>query len=346
MRSLKAFVISFVLSLTVFGILAYNIVSNAFDIKFSVPTINNSTVASEEIDSPIRPNKPVEDNSEEVEENFDEITVPVGDLNLPTGKESEISLLYIGTDYQPSLFDYNKSGYDEDGFYVKKRKVMAETFLLIKIDRAKQTFLFSAIPANTIMNKNTNKTIGELYSEKGASYMVDCVYALTGIQVEYVSVAGVEDTAKILKKFGNVMYDVPCNMEYKNEEIKLDVNIQAGLQNLTPAQVHDMLRFDEYSADFIYTRESVLVDFTQVLFEKLTAPAYFSKAEEMYKSIHSMLETNFDVADFKDNIDLFFSFSKYRTVVVTYPGYEKEEFGEILFVPTTSEALGSYEEYK
>ncbi len=346
MRSLKAFVISFVLSLTVFGILAYNIVSNAFDIKFSVPTINNSTVASEEeLDQPVKPNRPVGDNSED-EEVFDDITVPVGNIEVPAGDENEISLLYIGTDYQPSLFDYNKSGYDEDGFYVKKRKVMAETFLLIKIDRAKQTFLLSAIPANTIMNKNTNKTIGELYSEKGAAYMVDCVYALTGIEVEYVSDAGVEDTAKILKKFGNVMYDVPCNMQAENEEIKLKVNINAGLQNLTPAQVHNMLRFDEYSADYIYTRESVLVDFTKVMLEKLTAPAYFSKAEEMYKSIHSMLETNFDLAAFKDNKDLFFSFSKYRTVVVTYPGYEKEEFGEVLFVPTTSEAISAYEEYK
>lgn len=349
MRSLRAFIISFVLSITIFGVLAYNIMGIAFKFEFKTPTLDDSTAQLEDgVKDPLRPTKPQNPGGEEDEEieNEPEVTVDLDDLELPPGKETQATFLFIGTDYQPSKLKYNKGGYDENGLYVKKRTVSADAIVLLKIDRAKQTFMISSIPSNTIMNKNTNKTIGELYSEKGASYMVDCVYALTGIQVEHLAVISVEDCEKALKKVGNITFDVPCNMYYEDKTQKLKIDLKSGVQSLTPKQAVEMLRFKDYPEEFIYTRESTLVDFSQALLEKLTSPAYLNRAVSLFKDVVGLFETNFDVTDFTDHLDLIYSYPKYQTMVVTYPGYEKDDNGDVLFVPSTGEALSAFEEYK
>lgn len=354
MRSLWTFVITFILSLAIFGTLAFNIVSNVFEIEFKAPDMSDDfaeTVDGEtnSLAKPVKPDKDDDKNDDDEDpddEPDDSFQVSVGDLDLPQGKESELTLLFVRTDYQPSVFDYEKSGYDENGVYVKKRKISVDSLLLVKIDRESQTFMFSSIPGNTVMNKANYKTIGDMFSEKGAPYMVDCVYALTGIQAEYISVIGIDDTQKLYKKIGNVMFDVPCNMVHSDTEKKIDFDIQAGLQDLSPDMVKQLLLFDNYSEDYIYTKESVHVDFALTIFEKLTTRAYLSKAVDTYKSLMKFYDTNFTEQAFKENIDLIYSFPNYQPLVVTYPGYDNELENRVVFMPSMGEALSAFEEFK
>ena len=341
MRSVKIFAITFALSLIVLGILAYNIIGNAFNMKFSVPAIDDSTVASgDKNNETSTPDGSNTDTTDEVETD-----VIVDKVDPPVTSGEEITMLFVTTDYQPSLFDYTKGGYDEDGLYIAKRKVKAEALILLKIDSGNETNVLSVIPGNTVMNKNTSKTVGELYSEKGSSYMIDCVYALTGVQAEYVTVIGVDDSLASLSKIGNVMFDVPFNMVYKNEDLKLDIDIKSGLQSLSPQQAYEMLRFDAYTEEYAQTRTTVLLDFTKTLIEKLTAPAYKNKSDSLYDSTFELFETTFDRNAYKDHLDLIFSYSAFKTNVITYPGYEKQDKGKTVFVPTIGEALSAYEEF-
>ena len=52
------------------------------------------------------------------------------------------------------------------------------------------------------------------------------------------------------------------------------------------------------------------------------------------------------VEDFKEHMDLFFSFPNYNTKTVTYPGYTTDVYGEEVFIPSIGEAVSAYEEYK
>lgn len=352
MRSLRAFFISFVLSLSILGAVTFTVINKTLTFSFSTPTLENSTVAEEETNkkplsaiTPPEDNKPSgADNKKENDNNVETKKEP--EIKLPEGDVSSTTFLFVSTDYQPSLFNYKESGYDENGLYVKKKEVLADALLLMKIDRAKKTFMFSSIPANAVVNQSTNKTIAKLYSEKGASYMVNCVFALTGIKVEHLMVISVEDGVKALKKIGNISYDVPCDMVQVNESEKYEINLKAGYQELTPKQAVSMLRFTDFPDDSKLTREKLIVDFSRSLIYKLSSPAYIGTAVSLFSDTVGYFETEFTVEDFKEHMDLFFSFPNYTTKTVTYPGYTTDVYGEEVFIPSIGEAVGTYEEYK
>lgn len=340
MRSFRAFIISFILSLALFGVGAYYVLTGSWSFDLKAPTIADSTVSLETDRRPLIPGE------------TDSMTPSGADdksgseIVLPKGDVSNATFLFVGTDYQPSVLDYKTEGYNSEGLYVKKREVEADSLLLMKIDKAKKTFVFSSIPSNAVLNQSTNKTIAELYSEKGASYMADCVYALTGISVEHLAVISVEDCVKAFKKIGNVTYYVPCDMFYEDPEQDLKIDLKQGVQELTPKQVVNMLRFKDYPASSIYNRERLMVEFAQSIMSKLTSPAYLGTATSMFKDALGYFQTNFTLDDFIEHMDLIFSYPDYKIKVITYPGYEKELYGKDVFVPSISEAIGTYEEYK
>ena len=334
--------ISFVLCLSIVLALGVTYINNVLSFEFATPTISDSTIPEE-----TEKTKPVKDKDQPSNEpsGADDKEEPE-EIILPQGDVTNATFLFVGTDYQPSVLDYKESGYDENGLYVSKREVSADALLLLKIDRQKKTFMFSSIPANTVMNTATNKTISDLYSEKGAVYMADCVYALTGINVEHLAVISVEDCVKAMKKVGNVTYNVPCDMYYVDPSQKLEINLRQGEQELTPKQAVNMLRFKNYPGATGYTREKTMVEFSKVLFEKLTAPSYIGTAASLFGDTLGYFETNFKLSDFTDHIDLIYSYPNYKTKVITYPGYTKDLYGEEVFVPSISEAISTYADYK
>lgn len=341
MRSLKAFVLSFVLSLALLGAAVYGISKSDFSIKFSAPDLADSTISDETEGKPNYAQDPesnepsgADDSEEKIE-----IVLPIGDI-------TDATFLFVGTDYQPSVFDYKKSGYNENGLYVEKRTVSADSLLLMKIDRRRKTFLFSSIPANAVMNQSTNKTVSSLYSEKGASYMAECVYSLTGIGVKHIAVISVEDCVKAMKKVGNITYNVPCDMYYTDPAQKLEIDLKKGIQELTPKQAVSMLRFKNFPTGSGYSREKLLVEFAQSLMYKLTSPANIPTAASLFADALGYFETTFTLSDFTDHMDLIFSYPDYQVKVITYPGYSKDVYGEKVFVPNIGEAIGTYEEFK
>ena len=341
MRSLRAFLISFVLSLVLFGFGAYYVLSGSWSFDFKPSDIGDSTVSLETDKRPLIPGETdsMAPSGADDKGGNQEIILPKTDV-------TDATFLFVGTDYQPSILDYKTEGYDENGLYVKKREVEADSILLMKIDKKKKTFIFSSIPSKAVLNQSTNKTVAELYSEKGANYMVDCVYALTGISVEHLAVISVEDCVKALKKIGNITYYVPCDMFYEDPDQDLKIDLKEGVQELTPKQVVNMLRFKDYPASSLYTRERLLTEFSQSLMSKLTSPSYLGTASTMFKDALGYFQTNFTLEDFVEHMDLIFSYPDYKIKTVTYPGYEKNLYGKEVFVPSISEAIGTYEEYK
>ncbi len=328
MRALKLFAISFVAAALVFGLVAYLIINNSFK-KPDTPESTDNYTKAEETDITLE-------------------TTPEGDIIIPESINSTVSFLFIGTDYQPDVFDdYDNSEYNNstDGFPMKERAVCADSILLIKIDKEQKKFLFSSIPSHVLINRPLNKTLAELYDEKGAEYIVECVYALTGIKADHTAVIGMKDCIKALDKFGTITYNVPCDMNYVDKNQNLEISITKGVQTLSAEQIVSMLRFNSFEAS-LYTRERVLVEFAQSLFRKLTSKEYLSKSISLFKELVTYFETDFDISDFAENMDLIFSYPEFTSEAVTYPGYEKESSGKTVFVAEIQKAISMYNDYK
>lgn len=349
MRSLWMFLITVILSLAIFGMLAFNIVDNVFDFQFKTPGISDAFAESNDGETDDSKNPVNTDKNPDKGNNGDDgpgqSTTP-GGSDISQKKEKELTLLFIRTDCQPSLYNYEESGYNEDGVYVKRRDIAVDSLLLVKINTESQTFMFSSIPGNTVINKVNNKTVSDMYNQKGAEYVADCIYALTGIQAEYTSVIGIDDTLTLYEEIGNIMFDVPCDMVFYYPERDIEIELPAGLQVLTPDLIQQLLLFDDYSKDYIYTKESVHVKVALTVFEKLTTKTYRNKAVEAYNNLMKFYETNFTEDIFKDNIDLIYSFENYQPLVVTYPGQDNVVDNRTLFIPSISEALAAFEEFK
>lgn len=328
MRALKLFAISFVSAALVFGLVSYLIISNSFD-KPDTPDDAGNTNQTGETDFTLE-------------------TDLNGGVIIPESLNPSVSFLFIGTDYQPDVFDdYDHSEYNEttDGFPKKDRAVCADSILLVKIDKEQKKFLFSSIPSNVLVNRPLNKTLAEMYDDKGVDYIVESVYALTGIRVDYTAVIGMKDCIKALDKLGDITYNVPCNMNYVDESQNLEINITKGVQTLSAEQIVSMLRYNSFD-NSIYTRESVMVEFAQSLFKKLTSQSYLSKSISLFKEMITYFETEFDITDFAENMDLIFSYPEFTSETVTYPGYEKESSEKTVFVADIQRAVSMYADYK
>ena len=328
MRALKLFAISFISAALVFGLVSYLIISNSFEGNESPADSENTDQAGET--------------------DFTFETDDKGDPIPPESKNSSVSFLFIGTDYQPDVFDdydYSEHNQTGEGFPMKERAVSADSILLIKIDKEQKKFLFTSIPSNVLINRPLNKTLAELYDEKGADYVVECVYALTGIRADHTAVIGMKDCIKALDKLGDITYNVPCNMNYVDESQNLEINLTKGVQTLSAEQVVSMLRYNSFDSS-VYTRESVMVEFAQSLFKKLTSKAYLSQSISLFKELVTYFETEFDVTDFAENMDLIFSYPEFSSNTVTYPGYEKEVSGKTVFVAEIQRAVSMYADYK
>ena len=106
MRALKLFAISFISAALVFGLVAYLIINNSFKQQESSETSDG--------------------NSESSETEFTLETKPGGEIDIPESVNTSVSFIFIGTVYQPDVFDdYDYSEYNEStqGFPMKERGI-------------------------------------------------------------------------------------------------------------------------------------------------------------------------------------------------------------------------------
>jgi len=154
-----------------------------------------------------------------------------------------------------------------------------------------------------------------------------------------------EDCLKVLDKIGNVMYSVPCDMYEVDESSGMNIDLKKGLHSLNSKQILSMLRYSNYDNTSI-TRESVAVDFTKVIFQKMTTPSYYTNAARLFKELIISFETDFTEKDFNNYLDLIFDIPKFQMRTVTYPGTIRVLDDRNLFLPNITSAVSMYSEFK
>ncbi len=287
-----------------------------------------------------------------------ETAVPGEDTKLPDNENRDLSsltgnsftMLFIGTDYLPSVFsDYTlpEGAVDKYGFPAEKRKVNADLIILVRVDKETGNCVSCAVPAETrISVGGLTMKLGELYSAKGINALVEKASSLTGLPIDYYAVISAEQFKGLINAMGNVTYYVSTAMNYVNEELGMNISLKKGSQKLNGQKALDMLRFPAYS-DGEVSRRKCAVGFLQKLFQTWLLSSNESKATELYNKYIGYFDTStLTLSAVTANADLIFSYSRMNQITYAYPGSATEIDGETYFSANVGVATDYFSKYK
>ncbi len=340
MSAIKNFIVTFIISVLIFGLLAYFVVNIANDTILSAD-------ASDDIPD-------VETNTVEPNNNPSQGAIETdaeGNLIFYEINSESFTVLLVGTDYQPDILpDYDLTilnNREKQGkFPYRERVVSADAIVLLRIDRENKEFAICSIPGNTRVTYGGVETpLGELYDKKGIEFLCDKVTAMTGLGIDYYASMSLSDFGAIIDSVGGVTYDVPCDMHYEDASQGLIISLERGLQNLSGEKALQLLRFDGYT-DGVSTRAQTMTKFGKALLDKLTGAEFLRQAINLYTSWSGTIVTNFTAEDLTKHIDLMFAYPSFETVELTYPGNYHIDGDKIYFSPNANEAYRMFAKYK
>ncbi len=326
----RNFVLTFLLSLLIFGLIAYGLVqftTSAFELG-------------------------VERNQgEETEENDTQNPDDTGPIQTPQDwlsvKGESFTVLLVGTDYQPDVYhDYDSTDKTNEGFPMEPRRVEADSITLVRVNKETGECLFCPIPAITkIVVDGLPDQLQNLYASKGIDALCDKVMAMTGIPVDYYAVVTMNSLASFIDELGGLPYYVPKDMYYKDDSIGLEINIRRGSQKLTGQKAVQMLQYWSYD-DGDTSRRACAVSFLKELFKRIATQIEPQSSALYFQRYSRYFETNFTIGDLQDNVDLLFSYNKMTIVDYTYPGTTVGEGGDAYFSANIPKAIEDFSKYK
>lgn len=330
--ALRNFALTFVIAAVVFGVLAYAIVGFISDTFEGNPEDTNSDIST------VLPDD-TSNNPDISGDNPDDTTNP-DDITEELVGET-FNMLLIGSDYQPEIFD--DYDYEEkwtgSGFPDKRnRPWSADMIILLRVDKDNHQFVICPIPRNTrVLINGENTKLGDVISEKGIEYLCGKVSELTGFPMDYyvhVPVGAIDDC---INAIGTITFPVPEDMKYEDPEQGLIIDLKKGTHNVTGAKAAQMLRYVGYSNGNV-GRMNLTVDFLKAMFNSFLTEKHMGNALNIYSALKGKVETNFTAEALTNNLDLIFSYSKFETTVLTYPGSTRVFNGVTYFEPSTSTA--------
>lgn len=351
LSGLRNFALTFLVSAVIFGLLAWGIVGFVIDImQETIPSGDNIPSNGGYTDTPVTTpgdttvDSNLIDDTTSPDDNPDDTDVPIDEINGET-----FTMLLVGTDYQPELFDdydYEET-WEGPGFPDRRNRPWgADMIILLRVDKEERQFMFCPIPRNTrVLVDGTYTQLGNALSEKGIDYLCGKVSSLTGLAIDYYTLINVGSIAKIIDTVGTVEYNIPEDMVYSDPMQELEINLTAGMTEVDGATAAQLLRYVGYSNGDV-GRMNTAIELCSALLEKFTDVKYLSEADDIYELIKEDVQTNFSLDDLLNNLDLIFSYNKFKNVKETYPGYNKVYDGITYFEPSITSALKKFDTYK
>ena len=142
-----------------------------------------------------------------------------------------------------------------------------------------------------------------------------------------------------------VEFNIPEDMVYSDPTQNLEINLSAGMTELDGASAAQLLRYVGYANGDV-GRMDTAIELCNAVLNKFTDVSYIDSADDMYKLLDEQVETNFSLDDLLNNLDLIFSYPKFKQVKETYPGYNKVYDGVTYFEPSLTSALKKFDAYK
>ena len=333
MTAVRNFIITFLLSLLVFGLIAYGLIQfavSAFELDGGPGGVPAETTGGEEQGGPDGP-----------------IVDPPPGFDGIAGES--FTALLVGTNYQPTVFeDYDVTEENEtiEGFPLEPRKILAESIVLLRVNKETGECIFSAIPSTTKMVAGGHSVLlREYYADYGIDALCEKVMAMTGLPIDYYAVIHIDEMIALIDDYGGITYYVNTDMHYVDETIGFTVNLRRGSQKLDGKTALAMLRYPDYP-DGDDSRRQCAVDFLKELAKKIITDSDKSNAAVIFRKYKEKIETNFELEDLVANVDLLFAYNKMTIRTYTYPGTTVGTGEGAYFTPQISQAITFFKSYK
>ncbi len=344
LSGLRNFMLTFLISALIFGILASLFIGFVLDTGNSIlPTgngITNETAPDGQYNPNYDKNNPSQSNTPD--------DTDISDLVIDEIEGETFNILLIGNDYQPELFDdYDyEEKWEGEGFPDKRSRPWgADMIILLRVDKENRQFIFTSIPRNSrIYVDGAYVQLGDTLNTKGIDYLCGKVASMTGLRINYyasVSVSAIEDA---IDAVGTVTYYVPEDMQYSDPLQNLEIDLKKGTTTIDGEKAAQLLRYVGYKNGNT-GRMNTTIEFAKAILAKFTNVTYLDKADDLYKAVSEHTETNFTLDDLLNNLDLIFAYSKFETVTITYPGSNKVYDGVTYFEPKIADAIRIFDSY-
>ncbi len=347
--SLRNFAITFLVSLAIFGALAYFLAGFAME-SFARGFVQQG---EEETVSP--------DTQDDAQGVFNPFENTDGN-EITTIQGRSFNFVLVGLDYQADTFDdYHESmgdiltralsGKQDDGVrnmltYEMKRDISADAVVIGRIDKEDRRLVLTALSGNTrVFVDGVHTSLGSVFVDKGLDFFLGKVSALTGFSIDYYGVVSIPAMEHIIDQIGGLSFKVPCDMEYEDPVEELKIELKAGNQWLSGETAMQVLRYAGYE-DRDISRMTVLRDMASAMLTSASKITTLSNAPTLYKTLKNGVTTNLRLSDFTDNLDLIFRLEDFSVVSYAYPGKMVNDGGDPMFVPDITAAIAALLQYR
>lgn len=255
----KKFIISFIISLILFGLM-FSIIGRTKIVRTIFSKDN-----TEDIDMAIG----VEDSLKDDE-----------DKGKDSSKKNEILFLMMGVDAKD----------------IKKSKgTRTDTMMLFKVNFDSGKVDLLSLPRDTRVSVNGKlDKLNHAHAYGGSELTINTVREFLNIDLKYYVKVDYTAVREIVNAIGGVEIDVPQNMRYKDPTAKppLNINIDKGLQTLDGEKAHDFLRYRSGYKDGDLGRVKAQQMFMKELMKQTLKPRNILKLPKLIETYFDYVETN------------------------------------------------------
>lgn len=320
MASIRNFIVSFLISVTLFSVIAY------FAIDFMVGAMNQTDEAPE-------------NKAEELSK-------------LTSDATGVLNLLLIGTDEypHPSTDDLPTNWVEESfeeltdvdlRYYSQKIVFMT----LVSFNSYRQQVTVTAFPVEMTVPANGLEldldsayyfADNELYGLT-KDYFVHAISATVGMQIDYSATIDIDDYVQVADNLGGLTVDCP--------EADFEADVTAGENTLTSTQLRRLLVKDDYTDE--QSKCTLVSNVTVEALEQICSTAYYVNAFDEFERIQPMLQnTAFDRDALAQWRSLIFSYKFYTLQKLSPIGtYVENEEGEMVFKIDRSSTVNYFKQY-
>lgn len=323
--SLRNFGLTFLISLIIFGAIAWVIVGALKDMSEEILTGEVATGTQPSSDSNLTKVPSSNDNKEEKEfkgTSFNFLAVALDKMPL--------------TEKELQKWRNRSENKDKDDPFSS-----VEALMLIRVDKENEKFIFMSLPTDFIINfKGENMPLGNItkrvnLAEKDSiDILLNEITSLTGLAIDYYAVTDMENFVDTVDSIGGFTYSVPAQMKYEDPEKNLKINFKKGeklskasdflkaMQFVTYNEIgtesEDLTEFDLLRSKDESKRNAVHIDFVNMIFDKMLTDDNMVSVAIWIPEVFKNTLTNFTLDIVKNNIDLIFSYKNYEKERVTY----------------------------
>lgn len=280
-QSLKDFLITFIVSVVIFAIVALFLIRAAESLMGDVvggiraPGANGQSVSA--VDDPASASNKEEESSE---------------------NKKSVTLLFVVTD----------------------DKGRADAAYLLGVDPESKSAAMVHIPGNTGMTEaGVTYPLSSVDAAKQPGILADFIASEVGAAPDYYMVVTRTGFSNWVDFIGGVRYSVPRDMAGFDKDGSRAIDLHAGDQVLSGSQAAQMLAFSDYG-DSRTARDEMLLGFGRAFASAVLTPSGFTTAKSIYYNVSRHMNTNLSESELARVGPALFRFNEFGPNVVRIPG--------------------------